>query len=193
MLRSQGIKGPSCKFNLENSKEVYKMRRKSIIQPAEFSHHILPGIQPHSWINMYMGRNVLSWNGSVAHLIITEPDLIKEIFNNKNGVYSKSKIKAVGFMKKGDGLVSETLEGLKWVRQHKLANHVFEKVNIIYVIPAMLTSVEMIVERWRHFEGKEIEIFEEFKVATAYVISKAAFGSNYLEGAKIFQNISKLA
>ncbi|KAF6147030.1 hypothetical protein GIB67_036749 [Kingdonia uniflora] len=56
----------------------------------------------------------------------------------------------------------------------------------------MLTSVELMLERWKHFEEKEIEIFEEFKVSTADVISKTAFGSSYLEGAKIFENLHKL-
>ncbi|KAF6140064.1 hypothetical protein GIB67_001805 [Kingdonia uniflora] len=56
----------------------------------------------------------------------------------------------------------------------------------------MLASLDMMLERWRHYKGKEIDVFEEFKVATADVISKTAFGSSYLEGEKIFENLTKL-
>ncbi|KAF6147033.1 hypothetical protein GIB67_036752 [Kingdonia uniflora] len=191
MLRAQGIRGPSYKFLHGNTIDVYKMRRESMMKPLELSDNILAGVQPHihSWINLY-GRNYLSWHGSTAQLIVTEPDLMKEILNNKNGDFVKTK--TVGFLLKllGDGLV--TSEGKKWVRQRKLANPAFHAENLKRMIPAMLISVEIMLERWRHFEGKEVEIFEEFKVATADVISKTAFGSNYLEGAKVFENLSKL-
>ncbi|KAF6147029.1 hypothetical protein GIB67_036748 [Kingdonia uniflora] len=137
------------------------------------------------------GRNCLSWHGSTAQLIVTEPDLIKEILNNKSGVYIKPK--PVSFMKKllGNGLA--TSEGKKWAKQRKLANHAFHAENLKNMVPAMLTSVEMMLERWRQFEGKEMEVFEEFKVATSDVISRSAFGSSYFEGAKIFENLNKLA
>jgi cytochrome P450 len=61
------------------------------------------------------------------------------------------------------------------------------------MIPAMISSVEMMLERWKHHEGKEIEVFEEFRLLTAEVISRTAFGSSYLEGKNIFQMLMKLA
>ena len=60
------------------------------------------------------------------------------------------------------------------------------------MIPAMVTSVESMLEKWKSYEGKEIEVFEEFKVLTSQVISKTAFGSNYLEGQNIFDMLTKL-
>ncbi|KAI8539358.1 hypothetical protein RHMOL_Rhmol09G0176400 [Rhododendron molle] len=50
----------------------------------------------------------------------------------------------------------------------------------------------MMLERWKHHEGKEIDVFEEFKVLTSEVISKTAFGSSYLEGKDIFEKLSKM-
>ena len=61
------------------------------------------------------------------------------------------------------------------------------------MIPTVLTSVEEMLERWKHQEGKEIEIFEELRVFKAEVISKTAFGSSYVEGRNIFQMLMKLA
>ena len=59
--------------------------------------------------------------------------------------------------------------------------------------PAMITSAEEMLERWKHHEGKEIEVFEEIRLYTSEVISKTAFGSSYVEGRKIFQMLMKLA
>ncbi|KAL4639827.1 hypothetical protein ACB092_03G246400 [Castanea dentata] len=61
------------------------------------------------------------------------------------------------------------------------------------MIPSMISSIEVMLERWKHHEGKEIEVYEEFRLLTSEVISRTAFGSNYLEGKNIFQMLMKLA
>lgn len=60
------------------------------------------------------------------------------------------------------------------------------------MVPAMISSVEMMLEKWKEHEGNEIEVFEEFRVLTSEVISKTAFGSSYLEGKNIFDMLMKL-
>ena len=60
------------------------------------------------------------------------------------------------------------------------------------MVPAMISSVEIMLERWKHYEGREIEVFEEFRLLTSDVISKTAFGSSYLEGKKIFDTLRRL-
>ena len=60
------------------------------------------------------------------------------------------------------------------------------------MIPAMITSVEVMLERWKHHEGKEIEVFEEFRLLTSELIYRTAFGSSYLEGENTFQMLMKL-
>ena len=61
------------------------------------------------------------------------------------------------------------------------------------MIPDMISSAETMLERWRSHEGKEIEVFEEFRLFTSEVIAKTAFGSSYVEGELIFEMIMKLA
>lgn len=56
----------------------------------------------------------------------------------------------------------------------------------------MTETVDIMLERWRNFEGKEIEAFQEFRQLTADVISRTAFGSSYLEGKNIFDMLTKL-
>ncbi|XP_016720709.2 cytochrome P450 CYP749A22-like [Gossypium hirsutum] len=58
--------------------------------------------------------------------------------------------------------------------------------------PAMIASVETMLEKWNGQEGQEIEVFQEFRLLTSEVISKTAFGSSYLEGEKIFALLYKL-
>ena len=62
------------------------------------------------------------------------------------------------------------------------------------MIPAMIASTETMLKRWtKSEEGKEIEVFEEFRLLTSEVISRTAFGSSYLEGQEIFEMLMKLA
>ena len=60
------------------------------------------------------------------------------------------------------------------------------------MIPDMIESTEIMLERWKHKDGKEVEVYEEFRFFTSEVISKTAFGSSYLEGQKIFELLAKL-
>ncbi|KAH1031142.1 hypothetical protein J1N35_043316 [Gossypium stocksii] len=60
------------------------------------------------------------------------------------------------------------------------------------MIPAMIASVETMLEKWKGKEGKEMEVFQEFRFLTSEVISRTAFGSSYLEGEKIFDMLMKL-
>ncbi|MFQ6628106.1 hypothetical protein Gotur_007078 [Gossypium turneri] len=59
--------------------------------------------------------------------------------------------------------------------------------------PAIIASVETMMKKWKGQEGKEIEVFHEFRWLTSEVISRTAFGSNYLEGEKIFDMLKKLS
>ncbi|KAL5759322.1 hypothetical protein ACOSQ2_018160 [Xanthoceras sorbifolium] len=185
MMGSQGIRGPPYKFIYGNTKEIINMKNKAMNSPMELSHHIFPRIHPsiYSWVKLY-GKNFINWYGHQAQLVVTEPELIKEILNNKDGSYPKTKLE--GYVKKllGEGLV--TSEGEKWFKQRKLANHAFHGESLKGMIPAMIASVEMMLERWRQNDGKEIDVFQEFRVLTSEVISRTAFGSNYLKGEYTF-------
>lgn len=168
------------------------MKRESMGRPIdELSHNILPRILPHvhSWANKY-GMNFLNWYGPQAQLVVAEAELVKEILTNRENAYPK--IELEGHAKKllGDGLSST--KGEKWTKLRKLANHVFHAESLKNMIPAMISSADVMLERWKEYDGKEIEVFEEFRVLTSEVISKTAFGSSYLEGKNIFDMLMKL-
>ncbi|XP_065864448.1 cytochrome P450 CYP749A22-like [Euphorbia lathyris] len=193
MMRSQGIKGPSYKFFHGNSKQIMSMGMNAKKNPIQLSHHqVLPAVLPHiyAWNKLY-GTNFLSWHGTQAYLTVTEPELIKEILNDRDGNFPKQE--ADPYVKKllGDGII--TTCGDKWFKLRKLSNHAFHSDSLKGMVPAMIASVEMMFERWRKHQGKEIDVFQEFKVLTSEAISRTAFGSSYLEGQHIFHMLTRLA
>ncbi|KAH6762952.1 hypothetical protein C2S52_020385 [Perilla frutescens var. hirtella] len=191
-MESQGIKGPSYKFLYGTTKEIIKMKNQTSEAAMELSHDIFPIIQPHfySWIKLY-GNNFVHWIGTEPEIVVTEPELIKEILSNRDGTYPKTSVQ--GYMKKlsGDGLV--VAEGRKWLRLRKLANHAFHGECLKDMVPAMVACVETMLEKWRNHQGQEIDVCTHFKLLTSEVISRTAFGTSYLEGTKIFDMLLKLA
>lgn len=192
IMKLQGIGGPTYKFIHGSTIEITEMRKQSMGRPINgLSHDIFPRILPHvhTWKNTY-GVNILNWYGSQAQLIITEPELIKEILNNKDGRYPK--IDLEGHAKKllGDGLSST--KGEKWMKLRKIANHAFHAESLKNMIPEMIVITKTMLEKWKKCEGKEIEVFEEFRVITSEIISKTAFGTSYQEGRTIFEMLMKL-
>ncbi|XVE74383.1 hypothetical protein DITRI_Ditri12bG0012500 [Diplodiscus trichospermus] len=194
MQNSQGIKGPPYEFIHGNNKATIQMKREALSKPMPLTHEIFPRVMPHvhSWINTY-GKVFLTWNGIKALLVITESETVKEVLKNNEKAFPKRK--SSYFLNKimGDGLSTTATESEKWQRQRKLANYAFNGESLKNMIPAMIASVEKMLEKWKGQEGKEIEVFQEFRLLTSEVISRTAFGSSYLEGEKIFQMLQKLA
>ncbi|KAE8687350.1 CYP749A22 protein [Hibiscus syriacus] len=192
-LSLQGIEGPPYEFFHGNNKASTLFRYEALSKPMALTHDIVPRVIPqiHAWINTY-GKNYLTWEGNQAQLVISDTGIIKEILINNDGTFPKRKDDSAFVYKiTGDGLVSS--EGAKWARQRKLANHAFHGESLKNMNPAVIASVEAMLEKWKGQEGKEIEVFEEFRLLTAEVISRTAFGSNYLEGKKIFEKLTKLS
>ncbi|TYG78181.1 hypothetical protein ES288_D02G037800v1 [Gossypium darwinii] len=181
MMNSQGIKGPPYRFIHGNNKEVTKMRKEALSKAVGLTDDLFPRLQPHiySWINTY-GKNFVYWNGVRAEVVISEPELIKEVMKNSENIFQKRKLTDVGAKLLGNGLVF--IEGEKWAKHRKLANHAFHGESLKNMTPAIIVSQE----------GKEIEVYNEFRLLTSEVISRTAFGSNYLEGEKIFAMLNKL-
>ncbi|KAK8548461.1 hypothetical protein V6N12_061375 [Hibiscus sabdariffa] len=192
MLNSQGIKGPPYKFIHGNNKQVIQMRQEALSKPMGLIHDLLPFVQPHmySWFNKY-GKNYLSWNGNRPELVISEPELVKEVLRNSEKAFAKGNPSVYIRKLLGNGLVF--IEGEKWEKQRKLSNFAFHGERLKNMTPAVIASVETMLEKWKGQEGKDIEVFGEFRLLTSEVIPRTSFGSSYLEGEKIFARLNKLA
>ncbi|PON79746.1 Cytochrome P450, E-class, group I [Parasponia andersonii] len=192
LMGLQGVKGPSYRFIHGNTKEISAMLNESRSRPMGLSHDVVPRLQPHihCWSKLY-GKIYLQWYGPRANVVILEPELIKEVLNDRDRAYFKADLDSYSKKILGDGLVFS--KGEKWVKMRKLANFAFHGENLKIMIPAMIASVETMLERWTEHEGKEIEVYEEFRLLTAEVISRTAFGSSYNEGKTIFEMLMKLS
>ncbi|KHG26580.1 Cytochrome P450 protein [Gossypium arboreum] len=177
MLNSQGIKGPPYRFIHGNNKEIIKMIKEAMSKPKALTHDMFIKLQPHthSWIKEY-GKNFVYWNGVRAELVISEAELVKEVMKNSLNVFPKAKPSVYVSNLLGNGLVM--IEGVLFGRN---------------MTPAVIASVETMLEKWKGKEGKEIEVYQEFRLLTSEVISRTAFGSSYLEGEKIFAMLNKLS
>ncbi|KAK6116408.1 hypothetical protein DH2020_049870 [Rehmannia glutinosa] len=132
----------------------------------------------------------LNWHGSECQLFVTEPELIKEILMNREGAFPKMDM--VGYAKKLLGEALITNEGEKWAKIRKLANHTFHAESLKSMVPEMSSSVAIMLERWKNYDGEEIDVFKEFGLLTTEVISRTAFGSSYMDGKHVFEMVAKL-
>ncbi|KAJ8525946.1 hypothetical protein K7X08_001600 [Anisodus acutangulus] len=193
LMNSQGIKGPPYQFRDGNNREIGEMLMKCNSAPMDISSHdIFPRLQPHfhSWIKLY-GSTFLYWMNTKPQLVVADVELIKEIFTNKQGSFGKAKFD--GILKKfvGDGSVFQ--EGKKWLKLRKVADHVFHAQSLKEMFPAMVGRVETMLKTWKSYEGKEIEVYEEFKLLSLEIISNSVFGSDYTTGKHIFDMLDKIA
>ncbi|KAM0058461.1 putative cytochrome P450 [Helianthus debilis subsp. tardiflorus] len=169
IMTRQGIKGPPYHFIHGNTKEIAVMKdQANITLFTEISHDIYPRIQPHffTWFQLYGWKNFLDWYGPQAELVITEPEIIREITGNHRATFARPDLGSYNKKLLGDGLV--TSSGKKWASQRKLANHVFN-------------------DRWKKMDSNEVEMNAEFRMLAAEVLSRTAFGSNYLQGKEVFE------
>ncbi|KAK9934910.1 hypothetical protein M0R45_022036 [Rubus argutus] len=193
-MNLQGVKGPPYRLIHGNTKEISNMIKEAMSRPKSLSHDILTQIYPHihSWSKKYEGKTYLQWYGSQAQLIVMDTELCKEILNDKDRVYRKPKKEGFALRLQGNGLPG--IEGEKWSKVRKISMHAFHGESLKTMIPAMIASTETMLNRWTiHEQGKEVEVFEEFRLLTSEVISRTAFGSSYLEGKNIFEMLMKLA
>ncbi|CAN1794920.1 Cytochrome P450 CYP749A22 [Linum perenne] len=187
-LNSQGIYGPPYRFLLGNVKELIWFRNQALSKPmSSLSHDVYPRILPHMsfWAKKY-GKIFVFWIGPGAHLVLMEPEIIKEALCSKDGAFPKRESSNL-FHKKilGDGLTKSG--GEKWAKIRKLANVAFHGEKLKGLVPDMIASAEIMVKRWKKFDGKEIEVHEEFRILSSEMISRTAFGSSFQEGKEIFE------
>ncbi|KAI7725332.1 hypothetical protein M8C21_029680 [Ambrosia artemisiifolia] len=192
VMSSQGISGPPYVFIYGNLKEISNMVKRSTSSPMDTSHYIFPRIQPHldSWFRIY-GKNILYWQGPQAELVVTEPELLKQLMSVREISMGKLDVGPIYNKILGGGLV--LAQGDKWAKQRKLATHAFNGERLKNMVPVMVESAKMMLKRWKDSGTKEMEVYDEFKMLTSEVISRTAFGSNYEEGKQVFQKLAELS
>ncbi|ERN17805.1 hypothetical protein AMTR_s00047p00168740 [Amborella trichopoda] len=125
LMGKQGIRGPPYKFLYVNNEEVLQMAMESAMKAMDFTHDILPRVQPHVYAGTKIyGNTFLSWMGTKPQLFIRDPEFMREVLNNQNGDYQKPDILSISKRLFGDGLVT-TNDEKKRVHLRKVANKAF--------------------------------------------------------------------
>ncbi|OMO99526.1 Cytochrome P450 [Corchorus capsularis] len=188
-LWKQGIQGYPYKLIHGNIKELIKFAEETESKPMEEQpHDILPRLNPllHHLVSTYK-KSFVIWYGTNPRVVIMEPNLIKEILENKSGDFPKPEINSFTQLFV-TGLAS--YNGHKWAKHRKIMNPAFHFEKIKHMLPAFVSCTEEMIGKWRKlvdFMGScEVDMSAEFQNLTGDVISKAAFSSNFEEGRLIF-------
>ncbi|RDX71479.1 11-oxo-beta-amyrin 30-oxidase, partial [Mucuna pruriens] len=189
LLRNQGLQGNPYKFFYGDLKEITKLEKEARSKPMNLNHHILSYVFPylHQTVNK-LGKICFIWLGPLPRVILTDRELIKEVLNKIND-FPKSPRKPYAKLLVS-GLIS--YEGEKWIKHRKIINPAFTLEKLKSMLPIFVTSCnDLIISKWEGMlssDGScEIDVWPSIQNMTCDVISRAAFGSSYEEGERIFQ------
>ncbi|XP_010275244.1 PREDICTED: cytochrome P450 CYP72A219-like [Nelumbo nucifera] len=192
-LKQQGIKGHPYRLLFGNLREEMRLEKEAMAKPISLSHNIVPRVIPfvHQTIQNY-GRMSISWFGRTPRVYITDPELIKEILFTKFGHFERPKPNPLtkSFLR---GLLS--YEGEKWAKHRRLINGAFHLEKLKRMLPAFYASCSDLVTRWDSLIASkgscELDVQPELQCLTGDIISRAAFGSSYEEGRRVFQLLNE--
>ncbi|EFJ06390.1 hypothetical protein SELMODRAFT_448822 [Selaginella moellendorffii] len=191
-IRSQGIEGPPRTFMAGNMLQVMKMRDTGKERDMEgLNHDIVKHVllDYHQWSKEY-GKRYCYWWATEPRIMVTEPELIREVLAKKVTQFEKSDIMVSELVSiVGRGLVAVT--GDEWSYHRRVVAPAFYLEKLKKMVPRIgLCALEML-DRWEEAlrEQPEIEMSSEFSKLTADIISHTAFGSSYLKGQKAFETL----
>ncbi|KAG8055564.1 hypothetical protein GUJ93_ZPchr0001g32489 [Zizania palustris] len=196
-LRAQGLRGTRYRLFTGDVAENGRLNREAAASsPLPLgSHDVAPRVMPF-FCNAAKEHGKLSfiWFGPIPRVIVTEPDLAREVLSNKSGHLGKQMTARISKLVIG-GVVA--YEGEKWAKHRRILDLAFHHEKINRMLPVFSACCTDMVTRWENSlssEGlSELDVWDEFQNLTGDVISRTAFGSSYQEGRRIFQLQKELA
>ncbi|PNX91177.1 secologanin synthase-like protein [Trifolium pratense] len=127
------------------------------------------------------------WFGPTPRVILTDPELVKEVFNKIYDFQKPNNNPLVRIL--ATGLIIH--EGEKWNKHRKIINPAFHLEKLKMMLPIFFESCNDLISKWEGMlssDGScEIDVWPSIQNLSSDVIARTAFGSSYEEGVKIFQ------
>ncbi|XP_057726589.1 cytochrome P450 72A68-like isoform X2 [Arachis stenosperma] len=132
-------------------------------------------------------KNSFFWFGGTPRVIVTDPELIKDVFNK---VYDFPKPDTNPLIKLlVNGLAGH--DGEKWSKHRRIINPAFHLEKLKIMVPIFFKSCNDMINKWEKMLSSngscEIDVWPFLQNMASDVISRAAFGSSYEEGIRIFE------
>ncbi|XP_057456150.1 cytochrome P450 72A68-like [Lotus japonicus] len=188
LLREQGLKGNPYRILIGDLKDFVKMQKDAGSKPMSFSHEIVSRVSPYVKLTVDKhGKNSFIWFGPTPWVILTDPELIKNVLNKIHDFPKPDTNPILKLL--ATGLV--THEGEKWSRHRRIINPSFNIEKLKIMLPIFFKSCNDLISKWEGMlssDGScEMDVWPFLQNFASDVISRTAFGSSYEEGRRIFQ------
>ncbi|XP_010273926.1 PREDICTED: cytochrome P450 72A15-like [Nelumbo nucifera] len=188
-LKQQGIEGAPYKLLHGYMKDYVRLLTEACSKPMNLNHQIAPRVLPfiYQTVQQY-GKICYTWLGTAPRLIISDPELFRLVFTDKSYQFQKPPLNPlVDLLQLG----LSTLEGDKWAGRRKMISPAFHQNKLKGMVPAFTVSCNNLIERWKKLvspQGScELDVWPDLSNFSSDAISRAAFGSSYEEGKRIFE------
>ncbi|XP_031474377.1 cytochrome P450 CYP72A219-like [Nymphaea colorata] len=188
-LNKQGIHGPSFQLFFGNARETMSMFFEAWSKPMSLCHDIAPRVLPFfDHVVKKYGKMCVVWYGNIPVVIVSSPDLVKEVLTNRSGEFVKAP-PPPSMRSIVTGIIIR--EGENWAAHRKILNPAFHLEQLKGLLPTFSFSCSELLNKWDKSVAAsgscELDVFAELQTLTENVISKLVFGRNHLEGKRLFE------
>ncbi|KAG2406450.1 hypothetical protein LR48_Vigan03g270400 [Vigna angularis] len=193
LMRDQGLQGNPYRLFNGDLKQMMKMQKEVTSKTMKLSHDIAPRVfSYHLQSVIKHGKNPFIWFGRKPRVIITEPELIKDVLNK---IYAFPKPDTNPLVKLvATGLLN--YEGEKWHKHRRIVSPAFNMEKLKNMLPIFFNSCNDLIIKWEEMSSDgscEIDLWPFLQNLTSDIIARAAFGSSYEEGRRIFELLKEQA
>ncbi|XP_004488669.1 cytochrome P450 716A67-like [Cicer arietinum] len=188
LLREQGLKGNPYRLLVGDMKEFFKSEMKARSKPMNLSDDIVSRVFPYGQQTVTKhGKNSFIWFGPTPRVILTDPELVKDVFNKMYDFQKPNSNPLIRLL--ATGLITHEEE--KWRMHRKIINPAFHLEKLKMMLPVIFESCNDMINKWERMlssDGScEIDVWPSIQNLASDVIARTAFGSSYEEGIRIFQ------
>ncbi|EFJ15234.1 hypothetical protein SELMODRAFT_119072 [Selaginella moellendorffii] len=191
-FKQQGVLGPVPRLFLGNLDQVRELMAVEVVKSStgeirDDNHGgVVAKVLPYyaAWSRSY-GETFLVWWGSQPRLMISDPELMKEVLCDKSGSLDRDPGQHAARDLFGDGIALLTMNE-RWSQKRKMVSLAFHNEKLKLMIDAMVACVEENLKQWKTTEGP-VDVASKLRDITQDVLCRTAFGTSYAAGKEVFE------